>query len=48
MRCGPSELVARVPPGPLPEPGATLPLRFAPEKLHFFEADPPGRRIRHG
>jgi len=39
------ELIARVAPGPLPLPGASLPLRFAAEALHFFSADEPGQRI---
>jgi multiple sugar transport system ATP-binding protein len=38
LRHGPLALVSRVPPQPLPEPGATLALGFAPDRLHFFDA----------
>ncbi|PWK86832.1 ABC transporter ATP-binding protein [Fulvimonas soli] len=36
-------LVARLPPRTLPAPGDTLPLRFAAERLHFFDAASGGR-----
>jgi multiple sugar transport system ATP-binding protein len=39
------ELIARVAPGPLPQAGASLPLRFAADHLHFFAADEAGERI---
>ncbi|HEV3019149.1 MAG TPA: sn-glycerol-3-phosphate ABC transporter ATP-binding protein UgpC [Burkholderiaceae bacterium] len=45
LRCGPHELIARVPPRPLPQPGARLQLRLAVEHLHFFSSEPEGRRI---
>jgi len=45
LRCGPHELIARVAPRPLPEPGTTLTVRFAAGHLHFFSADPDGRRL---
>ena len=37
-------MVARLPPGELPEPGSPLPLRVPVEKLHFFDADS-GQRL---
>ncbi len=36
-RCGGTELVSRVPPQPLPEPGAAIAFAFAPAALHFFD-----------
>jgi multiple sugar transport system ATP-binding protein len=45
FRCGAHELIARVTPTPLPEPGALLQLRLAPDHLHFFSADAAGLRI---
>jgi multiple sugar transport system ATP-binding protein len=42
---GPHQLIARVAPRPLPEPGAQLKLRLAAQHLHFFSADADGRRI---
>jgi multiple sugar transport system ATP-binding protein len=33
-----NEVVARVAPGPIPAPGATIALRFDTENLHFFDA----------
>jgi multiple sugar transport system ATP-binding protein len=41
---GGSELVARTPPGELPQPGATVALAYAPAALHFFDAAS-GQRI---
>jgi multiple sugar transport system ATP-binding protein len=38
LRHGGQTLVSRVPPRPLPAPGSTLALGFAPDRLHFFEA----------
>ncbi|MEI7035265.1 sn-glycerol-3-phosphate ABC transporter ATP-binding protein UgpC [Fulvimonas yonginensis] len=38
LRYGAQTLVSRVPPRPLPAPGAPLALDFAPERLHFFDA----------
>jgi multiple sugar transport system ATP-binding protein len=37
LRHGPLALVSRVPPQPLPAPGTSVPLGFAPEQLHFFD-----------
>ncbi|WP_440225299.1 ABC transporter ATP-binding protein [Dokdonella sp. MW10] len=37
LRCGKQALVARVPPQELPEPGGTIALGFAPERLHLFD-----------
>jgi multiple sugar transport system ATP-binding protein len=45
LRYGELPLVARTPPRELPTPGSTLHFGFAPERLHFFEADGHGRRI---
>jgi multiple sugar transport system ATP-binding protein len=45
FRCGPHELIARIAPRPLPEPGALLQLRLAVDHLHFFSSEPEGRRI---
>jgi multiple sugar transport system ATP-binding protein len=39
------ELIARVAPRPLPEPGALMTLRLAAEGLHFFAADAAGQRL---
>ncbi|KRE97616.1 glycerol-3-phosphate transporter ATP-binding subunit [Frateuria sp. Soil773] len=44
LRLGDLALVSRIPPRPLPEPGATLRLALAAERLHFFDAGD-GRRI---
>jgi multiple sugar transport system ATP-binding protein len=44
LRFGDLELVARVPPQPLPAPGATLRMAFHPSRLHAFDAAS-GRRI---
>ena len=33
------QVIARVPPQPLPPPGAAVYLAFAPERLHFFDAE---------
>ncbi|MBB5209555.1 ABC transporter ATP-binding protein [Chiayiivirga flava] len=38
LRLGGNELVARVPPATLPEPGAALRLFFDPARLHAFDA----------
>jgi len=38
LRMGPHELVARVAPDPLPQPGQRLRLGFATDKLHVFDA----------
>jgi len=38
LSCGGAELVARTPPGNLPEPGSQLNLAYAPTALHFFDA----------
>jgi len=38
LRCGGSELVARTPPGALPECGSDITLSYAPSALHFFDA----------
>jgi len=45
FRCGPYQLIARIAPRPLPEPGALLQLRLALDHLHFFSSEPEGRRI---
>jgi multiple sugar transport system ATP-binding protein len=45
FRCGPHELIARIAPRPLPQPGAQLQLRLAADHLHFFSSDPEARRI---
>src|SRR5262249_25050808 len=45
LRCGAHEVIARVAPRPLPEPGTALRLRLAGEHLHFFSAEPGGLRI---
>ena len=36
---GPHQVVARVAPQAIPEPGAAIALAFAPSKLHFFDAE---------
>ncbi|HSE12519.1 MAG TPA: sn-glycerol-3-phosphate ABC transporter ATP-binding protein UgpC, partial [Rudaea sp.] len=38
LSCGGAELVARTPPGDLPQPGSELNLGYAPTALHFFDA----------
>jgi multiple sugar transport system ATP-binding protein len=38
LSCAGAELVARTPPGNLPEPGSQLNLAYAPTALHFFDA----------
>jgi multiple sugar transport system ATP-binding protein len=38
LSCGGAEIVARTPPGNLPEPGSQLSLAYAPSALHFFDA----------
>ena len=38
LSCGGAEIVARTPPGNLPEPGSQLSLAYAPTALHFFDA----------
>jgi len=38
LSCGGAEIVARTPPGNLPEPGSQLSLAYAPMALHFFDA----------
>ncbi len=38
LRAGTHSLVARLPPGELPQPASTLPLRVAPGKLMVFDA----------
>jgi multiple sugar transport system ATP-binding protein len=38
LSCGGAELVARTPPGNLPEPGNQISLGYAPTALHFFDA----------
>jgi multiple sugar transport system ATP-binding protein len=38
LSCGGAELVARTPPGELPEPGSQINLGYAPTTLHFFDA----------
>ena len=45
FQCGPHQLIARVAPRPLPEPGALVHLRLAADALHFFSPEPDGRRI---
>ena len=45
FRCGLHQLIARVAPRPLPQPGARMQLRLAVEHLHFFSSEPEGRRI---
>jgi multiple sugar transport system ATP-binding protein len=37
LRFGKLGLVARVPPRPLPAPGATLRMAFDPSRLHAFD-----------
>jgi multiple sugar transport system ATP-binding protein len=37
LQHGAHALVARLPPGELPQPGATLPLRLAPRRAHYFD-----------
>ncbi|NZA28433.1 sn-glycerol-3-phosphate ABC transporter ATP-binding protein UgpC [Luteimonas sp. SJ-92] len=44
MTLGTHALVARLPPGELPEPGTALPLRAARGRLHFFDPES-GRRL---
>ncbi|MDH5821633.1 sn-glycerol-3-phosphate ABC transporter ATP-binding protein UgpC [Luteimonas sp. RD2P54] len=44
MTLGTHPLVARLPPGELPEPGTGLPLRAAPGRLHVFDPES-GRRL---
>ncbi|WP_407351348.1 ABC transporter ATP-binding protein [Luteimonas sp. R10] len=39
LQQGPFALIARLPPGELPAPGARLPLRAAADKLHVFDPD---------
>jgi multiple sugar transport system ATP-binding protein len=38
LRLGNRDVVARVPPMPLPEAGTDMRLRFRPDKLHCFDA----------
>jgi multiple sugar transport system ATP-binding protein len=38
LRMGARDLVARVPPMPVPEPGSDMAFRFRPDKLHCFDA----------
>jgi multiple sugar transport system ATP-binding protein len=38
LSCGGAEIVARTPPGDLPEPGSQMNLGYAPAALHFFDA----------
>ncbi|HEX6005005.1 MAG TPA: sn-glycerol-3-phosphate ABC transporter ATP-binding protein UgpC [Burkholderiales bacterium] len=38
LKLGERDVVARVPPMPLPEPGREIALQFSPEKLHCFDA----------
>jgi multiple sugar transport system ATP-binding protein len=38
LRFGGCDLVSRVPPMPLPEPGGTIRLAFQPTALHCFDA----------
>ncbi len=45
LRYASEEVVARVAPGPLPEPGTDLRLAIPLDRLHFFAADS-GSRIR--
>ncbi len=44
LGCGGCELVIRVPPRGLPEPGERVGLDYAPERMHFFDPDS-GARI---
>jgi multiple sugar transport system ATP-binding protein len=44
LRCGAQEVVARMAPQGLPEPGASLTLAYSPAHLHYFRADT-GERI---
>ena len=44
LRLGDSALVARLPPGALPEVGERLPMRAAVDRLHLFDPDD-GRRL---
>jgi multiple sugar transport system ATP-binding protein len=37
LRLGARDVVARTPPMPLPEPGATITMQFRAEKLHCFD-----------
>ena len=46
LRLGPHALVARMPPGVLPSPGAPLPLAIAPGRWHAFDAES-GERLAH-
>jgi len=43
LRYGAQALVSRVPPRSLPEPGSTVPLTLAAERLHLFDAANGGR-----
>ena len=45
LRCGDCELVVRVPPRELPQPGDTVHLAHNPEHMHFFDPDS-GRSLR--
>ena len=45
LRCGAMEVIARMAPRPVPEPGTTVQLRLAAEHLQFFSAEPGGLRI---
>jgi multiple sugar transport system ATP-binding protein len=43
LDCGGTPLVARTPPGALPEPGSLVTLGYAPAALHFFDAQTEAR-----
>jgi multiple sugar transport system ATP-binding protein len=45
LRCGQVDLVVRVPPRTLPQPGDTVHLGHQPEHMHFFDPDS-GRSLR--
>jgi multiple sugar transport system ATP-binding protein len=45
FRCGAQELIARVAARSLPSPGTVTTLRLVPGHLHFFSAEPDGRRL---
>ncbi len=43
LGCGGCELVVRLPPRGLPEPGERVGLDYAPERMHFFDPDSEAR-----
>lgn len=46
LGCGDCELVIRLPPRGLPEPGEQVSLDYAPERMHFFDPDSERRIAR--